>query len=175
MDTPFALDDKEAQRFDRKVRLGNECHEWTEGKTPKGYGQFWLRGEGRRAHIISWQRAAGREVREGLEINHLCRNRACVNAEHLQEATTRENLLHGDTIVSENLAKTHCPSGHKYTEDNLVPSGLKAGRRRCIICSRERNALIKEAHEILGITRAEYRSQFGTTRGVALDIIKHYG
>jgi hypothetical protein len=129
--------------------------------------------------VVSWQRAAGRKVREGLEINHLCKNRACVNAGHLQEATTRENVLHGDGIASENLTKTHCPQGHEYTEANCVPSGLKAGWRGCLICdharSRELGVLIKEAKEILGITWAEYRFQFGQTSGVALDIIKHYG
>jgi hypothetical protein len=175
MDTPFALDEEEAQRFDEKIELGNECHEWIAGKNADGYGGFKLKGKSKRAHVLSWQRAAGREVREGLEINHLCRNRACVNAEHLQEATRRENVLHGETIASEQLTRTHCPRGHQLTEGNCTPSGLKAGRRRCLTCSREKAALLKEAKEILGITRAEYRSRFGQSVGVALDIIKRYG
>jgi hypothetical protein len=175
MDTPFTLDEEEAQRFDGKIELGNECHEWIAGKDRDGYGRFKLRGKTKRAHVLSWQRNAGREVRESLQINHLCRNKSCVNAKHLQEATPRENTLHGDTITSEHLAKTHCPKGHELTEANCTPSTWKLGWRACLTCSREKAALLKEAKEILGITRAEYRSRFGNTQGVALDIIKHYG
>ena len=174
-DVPFTLDEKEAYRFDSKVRLGNECHEWIAGRDRDGYGQFSIRGRDRGAHVVSWQRAAGREVREGRQINHLCKNESCVNAKHLQEATPRENILHGEGIASKNLTKTHCLRGHDLTEANCKPSGLKRGRRECLTCSRELSALFEEAQGILGLTRQEYRSQFGQTRGVALDIIKRYG
>jgi hypothetical protein len=178
-DISFALDEKEAYRFDEKIEPGDKCHEWMAAKDAHGYGQFRLRGKLKGAHVLSWQRNAGREVRKGLQVNHLCKNESCVNADHLQEATPRENVLHGDSFASKNLTRTHCPSGHEYTEANCRPSALKAGWRECITCSlakaREQRALLTEAKEILGITMAEYRSQFGSSRGVALDIIKRYG
>jgi hypothetical protein len=174
-DISFALDEKEAQRFDEKIELGDKCHEWMAGKTETGYGKFKLRGKTKRAHVLSWQRAAGREVREGLEINHLCRNRACVNAGHLQECTTRENVLHSDGVASKNLTKTNCSRGHEYTKENCVPASWVKGQRSCLTCNKEHAALLKEAKEILGLTQLEYRFQFGSTSGVALDIIKHYG
>jgi len=69
-----------------------------------------------------------------LEIDHLCRVRCCVNPDHLEAVTHRENILRGNTFAAVNAAKTHCPKGHEYTPENTrIHTG---GRRQCIACSR---------------------------------------
>jgi hypothetical protein len=180
-DISFELSEDEAQRFDEKIALGagDDCDLWTAAKSGKGYGKFRLRGKTPRAHVVSWQRANGREIREGLQINHLCRTTSCTKAAHLQECTPRENTLHGDTITSANLAKTHCPKDHKLTEENCTPSVWAQGRRDCLICnrdaSRERAAVVESAQQLLGMTRPDYRAVFGQSGSVALDIIATFG
>jgi hypothetical protein len=180
-DVSFSLSEDEAQRFDEKVALGNgdDCDIWTAFTNADGYGYFWLRGKTLQAHRISWQRANGREIREGLQINHLCRTPSCVKASHLQECTPRENALHGNTITSENQAKTHCPKGHELIEENCTPSDWARGKRDCLACnletSREKAAAIRAAHKALGMTQLDYAAVFGQSRGVALDIIATFG
>jgi hypothetical protein len=176
-DVSFSLSEDEAQRFDKKVApgAGDECDLWTAAKNGQGYGVFALRGKVLRAHRISWQRANGREIREGLQINHLCRTPSCTKAAHLQECTPRENTLHGNTIASEQLAKTHCLKGHELTEENCTPSAWAQGGRACLTCnrdtSRERAAAVSAAHKALGMSQLEYAAVFGQSKSVADDII----
>lgn len=76
-------------------------------------------------------------IPEGLEPDHLCRVRACVRLSHLELVTHRENVLRGVNIAPYyQRAKTHCPSGHALSGENLVietsRKGLKG--RRCRAC-----------------------------------------
>lgn len=82
-------------------------------------------------------------IPEGLVIDHLCRNRGCVNPDHLEAVTQRENILRGEGLAAANARKTHCPKGHPYSGENLyvVPS---SGRRQCRICADARRALSAE-------------------------------
>jgi hypothetical protein len=68
-----------------------------------------------------------------LTIDHLCRVRHCVNPDHLEAVTCRENLLRGETLQAANVAKTECPQGHPYDEENtyVYPNG----RRDCRTCN----------------------------------------
>jgi len=68
----------------------------------------------------------------------LCRNRKCVNPEHLEPVTPRINVLRGDTFARANNAKTHCPKGHELAGENLDSYALGVGSRACRECSRER-------------------------------------
>lgn len=104
------------------------CWIWTAAKS-KGYGRFML--PGRRlvqAHRLSY--SLERPIPDGLELDHLCRNRACVNPTHLEPVTTRTNLLRGEGASARNAIKRTCPNGHEY---DAVHS---AGRndRICLAC-----------------------------------------
>lgn len=73
---------------------------------------------------------------EGKTIDHLCRNRGCVNPLHLQAVPMRENTLRGFGPSAENARKTHCKRGHEFTPENTY---LHDGRRICKQCNRDRN------------------------------------
>jgi len=123
------------QRFMSKVRKTDQCWEWVAGLTTEGYGKFWLDGRTTLAHRISYQLHRG-PIPEGLIIDHLCRNRACVNPDHLDTVTHRTNLLRGETLAAANAAKTHCRNGHEFNDENtyVVPSD---GSRMCRVCMRD--------------------------------------
>lgn len=133
----------------RVVKLGdNKCWEWTGDKEKKmGYGLFLRRvvdlGKSVRAHRYSYELHKGK-IPKGLVIDHLCRNKSCVNPEHLEAVTYKENTLRGKSFSAVNARKTHCSKGHPLSGSNLR---LKKNRlkkdgtyyisRRCITCVRE--------------------------------------
>jgi len=137
------------ERFLRKVvkveevkgsRAVGGCWLWT-ASTNGGYGQFTAGGKNRRAHRWLWEVVNG-PVPKGLELDHLCRTRNCVNPEHLEAVTHHENVLRGEcglATAALNRAKTECPRGHPYSVENTRYQGTG---RACITCitrrSRER-------------------------------------
>lgn len=121
-------------RFNSKISITSEgCHEFTGGISGNGYGAFWLNGKTVSAHKFAYERKFG-IVQNGLELDHLCRNRKCANPDHLEPISCKENLLRGETFNAANAAKTHCPKGHTLVENNLVSYALKRGMRTCKKC-----------------------------------------
>jgi hypothetical protein len=112
------------------------CWLWTAAKTPRGYGLFW---SGDKRLVQAHRFAYG--AKDGERLDHLCRTSACIRKTHLEPTTNYENLLRGNTLVSRNLAKTHCPKGHPYDAVNTRWRVSRYGRkwRDCRICTRIAN------------------------------------
>lgn len=129
------------ERFGEKIECGpymDSCWNWTSADNGTGYGQISINDKTFLAHRISYQLFRGK-IPEDLHIDHLCRNRGCVNPDHLEAVTHKENMIRGR---SNNRLKTHCPQGHEYTEDNTYVSGNK---RTCKTCRRIKD---KERREV---------------------------
>jgi hypothetical protein len=136
-------DETIAQRFWSKVEIKGEddCWIWMGSKARGGYGHFKVYNKYPSAHRVAYELIKG-PIPKGLVLDHLCRNPSCVNPNHLEPVTYRENLLRGMGITAKNAAKTHCPSGHEYNEENTYLS--KRNQRHCKICMRERQRRRKE-------------------------------
>lgn len=118
--------------FWSKVKKTNNCWEWTASTAGGGYGHFNYKKKQYTAHRTAYELLVG-EIPKGLQIDHLCRNKKCVNPQHLEPVTPSQNICRGDTIPAVHAKKTHCPNGHPYSGDNLYLSG-KHQTRRCRIC-----------------------------------------
>jgi len=129
--------EKTLKRFFDKVDVG-DCWQWVASKTSDGYGQFFP-GDGKRwrSHRWLWTQLVG-PIASGLEVDHLCRNRACVNPDHLEPVSKKVNQHRGNSPMGVNARKTQCPAGHIYDEANTRLSVDKFGttHRQCRACDR---------------------------------------
>lgn len=109
------------------------CWTWLQSTASHGYGQTWDGVTVRLAHRVAWTLWHREQIPEGLTIDHLCRNRRCVNPLHLRLLTNVENArLNGAS------QRTHCPRGHPYEGDNLRINAK--GHRLCRECQHLCNA-----------------------------------
>ena len=135
---PEVLTEKEHRRFWSKVEKTNDCWNWTASRNTNGYGQFGLRGEVLLAHRLAYTTERG-EVEPGLVMDHLCRNRVCVNPQHLEPVTQMVNVQRGELPLvagRHNAIKTQCPRKHPLVSNNLVPAQVALGKRNCLACAR---------------------------------------
>lgn len=159
------LDPTVAATVARRMRSGHRvsqdgCWIWTGRLDRDGYGRCRLTILGQKretgAHRAAWLSLVG-PLPEGSVIDHLCRNRACINPAHLEPVTTGENTrrsgLVGRTAGSVNRSKTHCIRGHEFTPENthLATSQTNGYTRRvCIKCRRRRTTEYAERHRAAG-------------------------
>jgi len=115
-----------------------DCWLWTGTISVNGYGHLTWNGKTVRAHRFIYEALIG-EVPVGLELDHLCRVRHCVNPRHLEPVTRQENVRRGVSPAAINAAKERCIRGHDLSGSNLYerPDG---GGRQCRACRKAANA-----------------------------------
>lgn len=131
-----------SMRFWSKVNKGPSCWIWAGSVAPNGYGKMSVRSNHTMTvHRVSWV-LAGRVLKSGMCLDHLCRNRLCVNPDHLELVTHRENVLRGVSSPAGNARKTMCSRGHSLVSGEHVKIDTSEGRtrRRCLLCRKITNA-----------------------------------
>jgi hypothetical protein len=119
-------------RFWSQIVVVESCWTWTAGQNSAGYGIMEDKAHRYLAHRWAYERFRG-PIPAGLTIDHLCRNRLCVNPEHMEAVTNRENILRGEGITATAARATACKLGHPL-------DGMRRnGARYCRTCSRMAN------------------------------------
>lgn len=115
------------QRY-RIVKSG--CWEW-DSTEKTGYGRLYFNRQRQVAHRWSYLCFRG-DIPDGMTIDHLCRNRRCINPDHLECVTPRENWIRGISPTAINAKKKHCKNGHRLAGKNIRIE--TTGSRRCLKC-----------------------------------------
>lgn len=122
-----------------RVEVG-DCWVWTGYLDRKGYGRVnfpsTAKGKARPVHRIVWAALVG-PLAEDESLDHLCRNKACCNPDHLELIDIKTNILRGFNPPAMNARATHCLNGHEFSGDNVRPRN--DGGRGCRICRRDRS------------------------------------
>ena len=124
------IDGTRAERFWPKVNKTESCWLWTAARHRSGYGSFRDGNRTAEAHRVAYELLVG-PIPHGLTLDHLCRIRHCVNPEHLEPVTNKENQARGNGIAAQRSRATACPNGHVYTPET---TGHNKRGRYCIPC-----------------------------------------
>ena len=127
----------------------NGCFVLTSHRKVDGYGTFRLYGRLHLAHRAVWLDMVG-QIPEDMHLDHLCRNRACINPDHMEVVTPKENTLRGMSPAAAAARQTHCSKGHEYTPET---TRWTRGHRLCGICQPAKQKASEAPHG----TRSRYR------------------
>lgn len=150
----FTLNRGERAKLMRRISVqADGCWNWTGPTNRNGYGWGQQRaGQPYRVmHRIMWEDANNAPVPDGLQLDHLCRNRLCCNPQHLEPVTGSENTTRQDHA---NRRKDTCPKGHPFDEANTI--NTKRGRRVCRECERQRKVSVSNVASPEGGTGTEH-------------------
>jgi len=120
--------------LERRVFQG-ECWIYT-GSTSRGYGMLSIADRLRPVHRVSYEIFVG-PIPDGLQLDHLCRQRACFNPAHLEPVTQAENIARGQSWSAVSVRTGVCIRGHALTDDNVYLR--RDGGRQCRECRRSRD------------------------------------
>lgn len=141
-------------RFWRKVDTRGDCWEWTASRTPAGYGKFAIGGNMlATAHRWAYECLVG-PIPDGLVLDHLCRNRRCVNPDHLEPVTWQENLDRSPLPSARISTKRACKSGHEFSAENTYVT--RSGMRQCRTCHRIRERA-RKARRAAGVAASWWK------------------
>lgn len=137
------------ERFWAKTQIadhgfGTPCLIWTGFVMPNGYGRCYLPWEPQGATVYAHRavvEAATGPIPDGMQVDHLCRNRRCVNLTHLEIVTPGQNTLRGQAPSILAKHANRCHNGHELTEENTYRR--KNGTRMCKTCHRDRQAQVR--------------------------------
>ncbi len=146
-----SLTDVQWDRFWARIYFTPGCWWWTGNTRSSRYGQMGIGKlpDGTRAYVLAHRimfTLVHGPIPDGLTIDHLCRNTFCVNPDHLEAVSMRENILRGTSFSAINATKTHCPKGHAYDLANtrLYKKPRKQyPQRLCRACDRLRGSSTK--------------------------------
>lgn len=124
------------QRFWSKVERGNGCWVWTAAIGNHGYGVFGLGSKTVLAHRWAYVDCNG-SIPDGYEVDHLCKNRACVRPDHLEAVPQAVNNARSNSLSASSARKSHCINGHLLDGENTYRYGSS---RYCRSCKRVRDA-----------------------------------
>lgn len=132
-----SIDDRLWENVD-KTSNPKGCWEWRGFTAPSGYGHIHWKTRPHRVHRVSWELLRGL-IPDGMYMDHLCRNKICVNPEHLEIVTPRENVIRGISPAALRSKQAHCIRGHLLAGENLyLKKGVHGIERQCRECGRER-------------------------------------
>lgn len=116
-----------------KIDPDTGCWNWTGPTMGKGYACINWEGRSWLIHRAVYTFTVG-PIPEGMELDHLCESKVCCNPAHLEPVTTEVNSKRSpNTLAAKNAAKTHCPQGHPYDEENTKWTWMTGRRQKRLV------------------------------------------